>query len=110
MPPEKKGVKHPPLEENKFVIKWLTESLQKIESDSIKSETVLRRLNRFEYMQTMSSLLKVNIDSFDPSDLFPKDTTYEGFDNIGDELILSDFQLKQYLAAAEKFLDKAGLF
>ena len=110
MPPEKKGVKHPPVEENKFVIKWLTDSLQKIESDSIKSETVLRRLNRFEYMQTMSSLLKVNIDSFDPSDLFPKDTTYEGFDNIGNELILSDFQLKQYLAAAEKFLDKAIYF
>jgi hypothetical protein len=110
MPPEKKSVVHPSSEENRFVIDWLTESLQKIESDALKHETTLRRLNRFEYVQTMASLLQVNVDAFDPTALFPKDAESEGFDNIGDELVLSDFQLRQYLAAAEKFLDKAIFF
>ena len=110
MPPEKKSVKHPTTSENKFVIRWLTESLLKIESNSFKTATTLRRLNRFEYLQTMSSLLNVNIDAFDPTALFPKDTVVEGFDNIGEELVLSDFQLKQYLATAEAFLDKAIFF
>lgn len=110
MPPEKKNVKHPSKEENKFVISWLTDSLQSIESNALKSQTTLRRLNRFEYTQTLASLLKVNIDAFDPTDLFPGDATVEGFANIGEQLVLSDFQLKQYLAAAEKFIDKATFF
>ncbi|MCH2207688.1 MAG: DUF1592 domain-containing protein [Lentisphaerales bacterium] len=110
MPPEKKNVKHPSKEENKFVISWLTDSLQSIESEAMKAETTLRRLNRFEYTQTVASLLNINIDAYDPTDLFPGDATEEGFDNIGEHLVLSDFQLKQYLAAAEKFIDKATFF
>jgi hypothetical protein len=110
MPPDKKSVQQPASEENRFVIGWLTDALQNVEMKSLKTETTLRRLNRFEYVQTMSSLLKINVEAFDPTDLFPRDAQTEGFDNVGDGLVLSDFQLKQYLAAAEKFIDKAVFF
>ena len=110
MPPEKKNVKQPSKEETKYMIEWITKTLHSIESDQLKNETVMRRLNRQEYLQTLSDILAVNVESFDPTELFPQDVIEEGFDNIGEAQVLSDYQLQRYLEAAEKFIDKATVF
>ena len=66
-----------------------------------------RRLNRYEYRNTIRDLLGVNTDSFDPTTSFPADDRVDGFDNIGESLVLSDYLLQCYLEAASRSIDKA---
>lgn len=68
---------------------------------------VLRRLNRTEYLNTVRDLFKLNMTDFDPTVAFPADDSIEGFDNIGESLLTSDFLLAQYLEAAEWVVEKA---
>ncbi len=58
-----------------------------------------RRLNRYEYNNTVRDLLAVD---FQPAADFPADDSGYGFDNIGDVLSLSPVLMEKYLAAAEK--------
>ncbi len=58
-----------------------------------------RRLNRYEYDNTIRDLLAVD---FHPAADFPADDSGYGFDNIGDVLSLSPVLMDKYLAAAEK--------
>lgn len=66
--------------------------------------TVLRRLNRIEYQNTMNDLFGVNLDL--ESEL-PDDGRYHEFDNVGSSLGLSSVHLKRYMAAANRFLDES---
>ena len=66
--------------------------------------TVLRRLNRIEYQNTMNDLFGVNLDV--QSDL-PEDGRYHEFDNVGSSLGLSSVHLKRYMTAASRFLDES---
>jgi hypothetical protein len=66
--------------------------------------TVLRRLNRIEYQNTMNDLFGVNLDL--QTDL-PEDGRYHEFDNVGSSLGLSSVHLKRYMAAANRFLDES---
>ena len=68
---------------------------------------VLRRLNRAEYLNTIRDLFQLNMTDFDPTVAFPADDSIEGFDNIGEGLLTSDFLLAQYLDAAEQVVEKA---
>ena len=54
---------------------------------------VLRRLNRAEYLNTIRDLFQLNMTDFDPTVAFPADDSIEGFDNIGEGLLTSDFLL-----------------
>ena len=63
--------------------------------------TVLRRLNKFEYTNTVSDLLGLNTESWNPSTDFPADITVDGFDNDGAELVTSGLLLEKYFPAAE---------
>jgi hypothetical protein len=75
--------------------------------DLLKSEcsiddpgrVTIRRLNRFEYANTIRDLMGVD---FNPAADFPSDDVGYGFDNIGDVLSLSPLHLEKYLSAAEK--------
>jgi hypothetical protein len=58
-----------------------------------------RRLNKFEYNNTVRDLLGVK---FKPANDFPADDSGYGFDNNGDVLSLSPVLMEKYLAAAEK--------
>ena len=107
MPPRKKNSKFPKDEENKKVISWITNNLKEYHLGNIKSSSVMRQLNRQEYLNTMSHLLAVNTESFDPTSEFPIDNRIDGVDTIGEAQVLSGYQLNLYLDAAEKFLDKA---
>jgi hypothetical protein len=63
----------------------------------------LRRLNRFEYDNTIRDLLGVD---FHPAEDFPLDDVGYGFDNIGDVLSVSTLLLEKYFQAAETILDQ----
>ena len=70
-------------------------------------ETVLRRLNRREYRNTVRDLLKLNMQMFDPTQRFPRDQTTGHFDNVGNSLVTSGYLLEQYLIAADLVIEKA---
>lgn len=71
---------------------------------SAAKETVLRRLNRTEYENTMNDLFGVELDV--QVDL-PEDGRYHEFDNVGSSLGLSSVHLKRYMTVADRFLDAA---
>jgi hypothetical protein len=57
MPPKKKDVKQPKPIETKQAIAWLTKVLLEAERDQGPKQTVLRRLNRREFGNSMRDLL-----------------------------------------------------
>ncbi|PHS10443.1 MAG: hypothetical protein COA78_11295 [Blastopirellula sp.] len=110
MPPKEDDVKQPTSAETKQVIDTLAAYLLKAQESSRFGSTVIRRLNRHEYINTMRDLLGVHTESFDPTGEFPEDAIDDGFNNIGASLILSDYQLQRYLESAEAFLEEAIYF
>ncbi len=74
---------------------------------STGGRTVLRRLNRREYLNTVSDLFDMNMAMFDPTGSFPTDNTVANFDNIGDALVTSGYLLEHYLEAADRIVEKA---
>ena len=68
------------------------------------SRTVLRRLNRYEYHNTLRDILGLGTLPFDLTSDFPADEESHGFTNIGDVLNLSDRHLDAYLGLADRYL------
>lgn len=68
--------------------------------------TVLRRLNRREYQNTLNDLLGLDLDILAR---LPEDGRARGFDTVGDALNISGAQLQRYLEVAEFALDSALL-
>lgn len=66
--------------------------------------TVLRRLNRQEYENTLNDLFGTNLKLVP---LLPRDGRSHEFDNVGEALSISMVQMKRYLEAIEKVLDAA---
>lgn len=97
MPPEDK--KQPSDEERAAVVSWLEGAL--LENDR-PGGTVLRRLSREEYENSVSDVLKV---PFTVPSSFPADMEHHGFDNIGEGLVLSPPLMAQYLEIATAAAD-----
>jgi len=74
---------------------------------STGAQTVLRRLNRREYLNSVEDLLARHFRSFDPTTRFPRDNQVHHMDNIGDALVTSGHLLDQYLEAADAAVEKA---
>jgi len=70
-------------------------------------QTVLRRLTRREYRNTVRDLLAVDTTMFDPTLEFPADNLSSHFDNFGDTLVTSGYLLEKYLDAADQCVEKA---
>ena len=68
--------------------------------------TVLRRLNRSEYENTLRDLLGVRVEV---RSRLPEDSISHGFDNQGRALGISAVQMQRYMEAAELALDVALL-
>ncbi len=104
MPPRKK--ERPAAETLKSFLGTLHDEMHRVsaERQSREGRTVLRRLNRSEYENTVHALLGVDTPL---RDLLPEDATAEGFDNVGAALELSAVHLEQYLQAADKALREA---
>ena len=62
--------------------------------------TIARRLNRFEYANSVRALLELD-SGFDAEDRLPVDEIGDGFDNSGDVLSVSPLLLEKYFALAE---------
>ena len=110
MPPLEDDVKQPDSGETRQMIDWLTETLTVAMETQVPDSTVMRRLNRAEYGNTLRDLLGVHAEAFDLTADFPQDVVVDGFDNLGESLVLSDYQLRRYLEVAEAYLDKAIRF
>lgn len=95
--------------ERREVVAWLTSqiSVWNETQGSHGRHTVLRRLNAREYRNTVRDLLKIEMTMFDPTQSFPRDQQTKHLDNIGEELVTSGYLLQQYLAAAERVVEKA---
>ncbi|MDB5335576.1 MAG: Protein of unknown function (DUF1587)/Protein of unknown function (DUF1592)/Protein of unknown, partial [Planctomycetaceae bacterium] len=105
MPPEKKKPQ-PTQEERDLLHQWITDKTSKIDCTGAHDpgRVTIRRLNRFEYNNTIRDLVGVN---FKPAADFPSDDVGYGFDNIGDVLSLPTLLFEKYLTAAEKITDAA---
>ncbi|HEY7424832.1 MAG TPA: DUF1592 domain-containing protein, partial [Gemmataceae bacterium] len=66
--------------------------------------TVLRRLNRIEYQNTVRDLLGIDVDF---QEMLPADSSANGFDNIGEAMHVSSFLMEKYLEAANTALGLA---
>ncbi len=107
MPPAEE--KQPAPEERRAIIALLTRQAAegRARLASTGGQTVLRRLNRREYLATVGDLFALNLAMFDPTAKFPRDQTVHHFDNIGDALKTSGYLLAQYVEAAEAVVEKA---
>lgn len=72
--------------------------------DPNAGKVAMRRLNRFEYRNTIRDLTGVD---YTPADGFPGDDVGYGFDNIGDVLSLPPLLMEKYLDAAIDITGKA---
>lgn len=104
MPPEDE--KQPKPEEAEQVTAWIQGELNRAASvlKGTGGETVLRRLNRFEYENTIADLFDVH-GGFASG--FPEDLREHGYDNNGAALMLSAAQMQEYMKAAEFVLSRA---
>jgi hypothetical protein len=106
MPPKKS--KQPSAEEQKAFVDQMSQALaqgrEKLASTG--GSTVLRRLNRTEYLHTIGDLFSMNMAAFDPTTKFPRDQSAGHMENIGDVLQTSGYLLDQYLDAADAVVEK----
>ena len=66
--------------------------------------SVPRRLNRIEYQNTVRALF--GLSDFALPEAFPADDSLDGFDNLGEGLVLSHPLMKQYLELAGAIADQ----
>jgi hypothetical protein len=107
MPPEDEP--QPSSGERQAAVDWLTQAVSDAyESRAITGgETVLRRLNHREYLNTISDLFEMDMSMFDPTETFPGERLVEHQDNVGDMLVTSGYLLDRYIIAAGSIVEKA---
>lgn len=129
MPPKERP--QPPFEETAKLIRALTPALQQAyaKRQSTGGQAVIRRLNKFELRNTLRDLFFINHPDFEPTVVsglydfngngitaqktieptrsFQDDEEAHGFDNIGQQLVMSDFLLKMLIGAAEETIAMA---
>ena len=104
MPPKEKP--RPPEEEVRRVLDSVGPHLQAaVAADRARQgRTVVRRLNRVEYQNTIRDLLGIDLES---KERLPLDSSANGFDNSGAALHTSSFLMERYLEAADAALNVA---
>ncbi len=104
MPP--KPLPRPKVEDVRTVTDWIEGEFARMDRDvpPDPGRVTARRLNRYEYNNTVRDLLGIR---FRPADDFPADDSGYGFDNIGDVLSLSPVLMERYMTAAERISRKA---
>jgi hypothetical protein len=110
MPPE--GERQPTAEERAKAIAHLTRQLTTAHAELSTScgHSVLRRLNSWEYRQTIGDLLGLNVDVWNPAEDFPAEVKVDGFDNNGAGLVTSGKLMDHYFVAAEEAIRRATQF
>lgn len=110
MPPEEEI--QPSAESRAKFIAHLTQRITTAHSElnTFGGHSVLRRLNSWEYRQTIGELLGINVDVWDPTEEFPKEVKIHGFDNNGAGLVTSGRLMDHYFVAAEEAIRRATQF
>jgi hypothetical protein len=99
MPP---GDDQPPPGERGAFVQLLARELTAVHA--AKKQTVLRRLNRQEYENTLNDLFGVHLSL---AESLPEDSRSHEFDNVGEALGISMVQMQRYLESAQAVLDEA---
>lgn len=73
----------------------------------VLTTTVLRRLNRDEYRNTIEDLLHLDLSRDDPTRDFPDEVRTHGFASNGERLVTSSFLMRQYLTASKDVVGRA---
>ena len=104
MPPEKKP--RPEQAALSSFLKTLGGTLHdtNAKQQAASGRTVLRRLNRTEYENTVHDLLAVDVPL---KHILPEETPTHGFDTVAEGLRFSQLQIEKYLEAADTALDAA---
>jgi hypothetical protein len=104
MPPKKKTQPKP--EEAQAFTADLGQQLRTFDTarQAERGRTILRRLNRVEYENTVQDLLGIKTPL---AAILPADTPSQGFDTVAAGLRLSMLQMESYLEAADTALDAA---
>jgi len=107
MPPPEAAQPSPA--EVRRLVDWIDGQLASTPASEAGSRprTVLRRLNRVEYRNSLRDLLGIDTTLFDPTEGFPPDETEDGFDNVGEALVTSSTLLEQCLTAADLAVEHA---
>ena len=100
MPPKAKP--RPPVKDVQALAGWI--DARAAAARLAHGRTVLRRLNRIEYQNTVRDLLGIDVDF---QDMLPADSSANGFDNSGEALHVSSFLMEKYLEAADTALGLA---
>jgi len=110
MPPEDEP--QPSATERAKVIALLTQEITAAHSNLKTSDqhSALRRLNSWEYRQTIGDLLGINVEVWNPAEEFPAEVKVDGFDNNGSGLVTSGRLLNHYFVAAEEAIRRATQF
>jgi len=101
MPPPKE--EQPEKKERKKLAAWINNAVFPA-SATDPGHSVMRRMNRIEYQNTIEDLLGIETSV---ASLLPPDDSGYGFDNNGSALSISPAHIEKYLQAAEKALDEA---
>ena len=79
---------------------WLETSLDRAAAEHPNpGRTLIHRLNRTEYGNSIKDLLDIDVDT---TDLLPPDDSVDGFDNVAQMLTISPVLLERYLSASAK--------
>ncbi len=105
MPPAK--AMQPTKAERQILVEWLTAGLRQAAKSKrhVAGRVVMRRLTRYEYQNTMSDLLGVELDY--SAELPPEPLSPDGFLNNGASLEMSPTQIEACLHAARLGLGEA---
>ncbi len=108
MPPRDRP--RPDAAELAIVTRWVASELRVVaaRAQSTGGRALLRRLNRYEYSNTVRDLLDVTfMPGEGPQDLLPPDGKVAGFDKLGKALLLDASLMDAYFRAAELVADRA---
>ena len=105
MPPE--DADQPDKDDLADVLETLTSDLAEARKrlTDAGGETVIRRLNRREYAETIRHLFGVPIET----ELLPEDAEIDGFDTLGQAQSFSSLHLERYLDLGRRALDRTLL-
>ncbi|HTC35747.1 MAG TPA: DUF1592 domain-containing protein [Bryobacteraceae bacterium] len=98
MPPM--GLPRPDNADSDRFATWLETALDRASVEHPNpGRTLIHRLNRTEYGNSIKDLLDIDVDT---TDLLPPDDAIDGFDNVAQMLTISPVLLERYLSASAK--------
>jgi len=110
MPPEKEPQPDPKVAS--AVVEWIGAELKRAEHEArvAGGRSLMRRLNRDEYANTVGDLLRLDPEFVKQiREQLPADGKAEGFDRMASALFFDETQMEQYLAVADAIAKRAIL-